>query len=499
MQIMLRLLCLGLSALFLNAAPLFAGTLHDRTLPADSAPASRDRQYSVYIPDSFPGDGSTALVTVLHGCNQTHRNMERETDFMALADDFGFAVAFPFVTSFTEQRISNCWGFWFDQHTTEGSGEVSDIRRIIAAVETEFGTDPAQRFVTGLSSGAAMAVAMGVAYSEDIAAIGAVAGLSYGEDPEAVTFLCTSPSTTNPLSEIVGDMGDEQTEPAERALVPLMIIHSVNDCTVQFVNGQKLRDSWLLYYDADPAAMDSDCTADGVACSLSRFTGADGRPVVETVIYDGPSSTLLPRGTHFWPGDNSGEFANPDGPSASAHLWRFFQEAAGGGAGPGLELALGGVLVEGTTATLTGTARSAAGVSAVEISLAGDPGAPARAATLAPDGSWEVTFTDLTDDRTYVIRAAVTLGDGETLTRTLDAFDIGAPAQILEATATWIEHMSDGRIGLPGPDCPNAIFGTCDRDISAIVLEFGLAAFPLFALEGSDDWYVDRSRVTTGI
>lgn len=498
MQIMLRILCLCLPMVFSQGGPLFAGTLHDRTLPADGAPASRDRQYSVYIPDSFPGDGSTALVTILHGCNQTHRNMERETDFMALADDFGFAVAFPFVTSFTEQRITNCWGFWFDQHTTEGSGEVSDLRRVIAAVEDEFGTDPAQRFVAGLSSGAAMAVDMGVAYSEDITAIGTVAGLSYGEDAEAVTFLCTSQPSTNPLSEIVGDMEEEQIEPVERELVPLMIIHSVNDCTVQFINGQKLRDSWLLYYGAEPAAINADCTEDGVACTLSSFADADGRRVVETVIYDGPSSTLLPRGTHFWPGDNSGEFANPDGPSASAHLWRFFQETAGGTTAPGLDLALSSVEVDGTTATISGTATSGAGVSAVEISLEGDPGAPAQATTLQPDGSWDVTFSGLADDQTYVIRAAVTLGTGEILTRTLDEFDVGTPVQILEATASWIEHMSDRRIGLPGPECPNSIFGTCDRDISSIVLEFGLVAFPLFALEGTDDWFVDRSLVTAG-
>jgi poly(hydroxyalkanoate) depolymerase family esterase len=321
---------LALILILLPAVPA-AGTLHDRTLAASSAPASRERQYSVYIPDGLPSGGPVALVTVLHGCNQTHRNMERETGFQALADEFGFAVAYPFVTSYTEQRNPNCWGFWFPQHITQGSGEVSDLRRIIAAVEDEFGTDPARRFVAGLSSGGAMAVALGVAYSEDITAIGAVAGLPYGEDPEAVTFFCPFPARPDPVSRSVAAMAAEQPDPDEQRLVPLMVIQSVNDCTVKLINGQNLRDAWTRYYSAAPAVSDEDCTQDGVACARSRFEDASGRAVVETIFYDGPSAVLFPRGTHFWPGDNEGPFANPDGPSASRHLWRFFQAAAASG------------------------------------------------------------------------------------------------------------------------------------------------------------------------
>jgi poly(hydroxyalkanoate) depolymerase family esterase len=497
MKNVLALLHLACFILLMGSAPMSAGTLLDRTLPADSAPASRDRQYSVYIPDSLPGDGTAPLVTVLHGCNQTHRNMEAETGFKTLADEFGFAVVYPFVTSFAEQRITNCWGFWFPQHTTEGSGEVSDIRRIIAAVEEEFGTDPGQRFVTGLSSGAAMAVDMGVAYSEDIAAIGAVAGLPYGEDAEAVTFLCTSPAMTNPVTQIVGDIAAEQSEPEDRRLVPLMVIHSVNDCTVKIINGQNLRESWIDTYGATLSISDEDCTEDGVACVRSRFDDAEGRPVVETILYDGPVSTLLPRGTHFWPGDNPGEFANPNGPSASRHLWRFFQEAVGD-SGAALQLAATTIEVDGTTARISGTATSDAGVTALEIGLDGDAPVPAQPAALETDGSWTVEFTGLATDQFYVILATATLGDGQSVTRRLEQFAVGDPVEVEEETASWIEHMNAGRIGLPGAGCPNTIFGTCDRDISSIVVEHRLDPFPLFARAGSPDWFVDRTLVTAG-
>ena len=106
-------------------------------------------------------------------------------------------------------------------------------------------------------------------------------------------------------------MAAEQAEPDERRLVPMMVIHSINDCTVPIVNGRNLRDSWISYYGAvtEPAA-ETDCQADGVSCTHSRYADGAGETVVETVIYTGQANT----GTHYWPGDNPGEFANPKAP-----------------------------------------------------------------------------------------------------------------------------------------------------------------------------------------
>ena len=244
--------CLHAVALALPAA---AGVLQERTLAAGSGPESRERRYQVYIPDNLPADGTAPLVTILHGCRQTEQNMIDETRFTELADAHGFAVAFPFITdwdrSFGEFRFENCWGFWFPEERTEGSGEVADLRRIIAATESEFMTDPARRYVAGLSSGAAMSVDLAVAYSEDIAAAGSVAGLPYGETSSAVTSLCGLRPSPNGVDDAVAAMEEEQADPEERRLVPLMVIHSISDCTVSIVNGRALRDSWIEYYGAD--------------------------------------------------------------------------------------------------------------------------------------------------------------------------------------------------------------------------------------------------------
>lgn len=299
-----------------------AGELVSRTLPPGSHPGSREREYQVFVPD---GLGAAApVVMVLHGCLQSEQNIIDETRFTELAEREGFVVVFPFITShpLLPPRTRNCWGFFFEQHRHEGRGEPADLRRILDAVEDEFRVDPERRYVAGLSSGAAMAVVMAVAYSEDIAAAGAVAGLPYGEDACAVANACFTGIAHQPVAAFVEAMRAEQQEPEERRLVPLIVIHSTNDLTVPIENAHNLRDSWVAHYGADatPAGTE-DCTAEGVPCEHSRFTDREARTVVETVLYEGPASGR----THFWVGDHEGRFADPDGPSASELLWSFFR------------------------------------------------------------------------------------------------------------------------------------------------------------------------------
>jgi hypothetical protein len=62
---------------------------------------------------------------------------------------------------------------------------------------------------------------MAVAYSEDIAAAGAVAGLPYGEDACAVAHGFYTGIAHKPWAAFVEAMRAEQQEPEEQRLVPL--------------------------------------------------------------------------------------------------------------------------------------------------------------------------------------------------------------------------------------------------------------------------------------
>ena len=86
--------------------------------------------------------------------------------------------------------------------------------------------------MTGLSSGAGMSVALAVAHSDYFAAAGSVEGLPYAETSSAVGFVCANPGSFKPVSADVVAMKTEQQQPEEQRPVPIMAIHSRNDCVV---------------------------------------------------------------------------------------------------------------------------------------------------------------------------------------------------------------------------------------------------------------------------
>lgn len=475
------------AALSLIASIASAGEFFQRSIQAGTDPASRMRTYQVYVPDGAATDGTAPLVTVLHGCNQDEGNMIAETRFTDLADQHGFVIAFPFVTSFTEFRNPNCWGFWFEQHRHEGRGEVGDLRRIVAAVEAEFSTDPARRYVTGLSSGAAMAVVVAVAYSEDFAAAGSVAGLPYGEDPAAVGFICGVPATHHSTAQIVRDMEDEQPTPEERRLVPLMVIQSLHDCTVPIPNGVNLRESWIAHYGASATPIaETDCTTEGVACTRRTFARGNGEVVVEEVFYDGDQGAR----THYWPGDNEGEFANATGPSATDLLWAFFSGTSTPAALA--DIAITDVEVDGQSLTVTGTASSEGSIVAVSVRLDGE--APQGETLAVGTEDWSITFEDLPDDTFYTPVATVVLDDGTTRSVAFDRVAVGDPLDIRQVVDTWQAHQLAGRITVHAPPCVVG-FGVCDASFADLFLVHAFEPFPLFAREGESVWFSDPSNL----
>ncbi len=175
----LAALLLGIWLILAMTTPALAGQDIYKTLQARAYPGSRNREYIVHLPTNSNGSEPMPLVMVLHGCNQTHETIKHDTDFDSLADQEGFAVVYPFITSYNGLRNRNCWGFWFDEHIHEGGGEVQDLRSIVEEVQRDYKIDPNRIHITGLSSGAGMAVAALVAHSELFASGSPTAGLPY--------------------------------------------------------------------------------------------------------------------------------------------------------------------------------------------------------------------------------------------------------------------------------------------------------------------------------
>ncbi|MEO7026769.1 MAG: PHB depolymerase family esterase [Caulobacteraceae bacterium] len=126
-----------------------------------------------------PGLPSGApLVVVLHGCGQRAEDYAACAGWLTLADRFGFAVLAPEQTS--ANNPNGCFN-WFSAHDTRrGLGEAGSIAGMVASMVRTAKSDPGRVFVTGLSAGGAMTMAMLASYPDIFAGGAVIAGLPFG-------------------------------------------------------------------------------------------------------------------------------------------------------------------------------------------------------------------------------------------------------------------------------------------------------------------------------
>jgi polyhydroxybutyrate depolymerase len=150
------------------------------------------RNYLLHVPSNFQKHAG-ALVIVLHGSASNGLGMETRTGFSKLADQAGFAVAYPdgLIEPSTGQTD---WSYFFNDFTDD----VGFFRQFINALQTSVGPDPKRIYVTGHSAGAFMSHRLAVELSDLIAAIGSVEGaISSNGDPLSV------PSAAGPVSILI--------------------------------------------------------------------------------------------------------------------------------------------------------------------------------------------------------------------------------------------------------------------------------------------------------
>ena len=279
---------------------------------------SRTRLYVVHVPRGKSNGSPRPLVVVLHGCQQDNRDIEQISGFNELADRYGFLVVYPFVTSYRGLRNRNCWGWWFDREIHAGAGEVEDLWQIIDEVKQSYAVDSKRIHVTGLSSGAGMAVAMMVAHGDKIASGAAVAGVPYAEKPEAVVLPMNPEPRNRPVIVIATEMRREMGEGART--VPIQIVHSRNDDKVPLNSAEVLRDSWGYNFSIDVSGAFKSGSGEvgGTAWEHKQYRNGKGKSSIETLFLEGPG--------HGWYGGNPGRFSFPDAPDVSRYIWKFFEK-----------------------------------------------------------------------------------------------------------------------------------------------------------------------------
>jgi poly(3-hydroxybutyrate) depolymerase len=143
----------------------------------------------LYVPTSSPKlEDKRALMISLHGCAQTNAVLRDYGNWSDTADKYGMVVALPAVPD--GGKIAGCWDYYgrtwpflppLPPHTRNSR----DNDNLLALVETlqaevSLNIDPAQTYITGLSSGGAQAMVVGCLAPEIFAGMGINAGPTIG-------------------------------------------------------------------------------------------------------------------------------------------------------------------------------------------------------------------------------------------------------------------------------------------------------------------------------
>ena len=118
------------------------------------------------------------LVVALHGCTQDAAELGEYGGWVRLAERWGFLLLLP------EQRRGNnltrCFNWYSAEDTRRDTGEALSIRQMIDRMRLDHAVDARRVYVTGISAGAAMTLALLAAYPELFAGGAPLAGIPFG-------------------------------------------------------------------------------------------------------------------------------------------------------------------------------------------------------------------------------------------------------------------------------------------------------------------------------
>ncbi|MEO1171312.1 MAG: PHB depolymerase family esterase, partial [Myxococcota bacterium] len=241
-----------------------------------------------YVPTGLR-DGS-ALLVVLHACEQSAADVDVETGWVREADRLGFALLFP------EQKPVNnsfrCFNWFRPGDIERENGEARSIAEMVNEMLARHRLDANRVYITGLSAGAAMAQVMLATYPDVFAAGALIAGVPYGcgTDP-ASAFDCLN----DPGVQDWGALLPETSAPWPR----VSVWQGTGDTIVAPRNADALVSQWRAAHLQGPEA-----EIGSIPGGTRRQWGAPVT-VVEQVILDD-----LAHGTPIAPDLGCGEIIN---------------------------------------------------------------------------------------------------------------------------------------------------------------------------------------------
>ncbi|MEF2280249.1 PHB depolymerase family esterase [Deinococcus sp. YIM 134068] len=290
------------------------------TVTGSATGAGVTRSYTLYTPPAGAG-APRPLVVMLHGCTQSPADFAAGTRMNDLADGKGFLVVYPEQPSSANQN--KCWNWFEPAHQGRGQGEPAAIKAVVDAVKGRTPVDASRVYVAGLSAGGAMSVIMGATYPDVFRAVGVGAGLEYkAATSTAAAFTAMSSGGPNPDTQGTAAYNAMGTA---RQGVRAIVFHGTSDYTVAPVNGDQVAAQWVQTNDLTDDGQDNGSKSTSQLATHSGTVSGGRAYTVKT--YAGGTVELwnVTGMGHAWSGGSTaGSYTDPQGPDASAEMWRFF-------------------------------------------------------------------------------------------------------------------------------------------------------------------------------
>lgn len=260
------------------------------------------RRYRIHLPAGL--EANAPLVLALHGYGGNNNEMRNNYGWTQLADQRGFAVAFPNGT-----RDPSGSRFWDVDYAFHQGLEVDDdgfLRRLALHLQELHDLDPSRTFVTGFSNGAEMCFQLACRESGTFAAFAPITGMML--DP---LFTSCAPEVTRPILAMNGTADDTTLFQGDMANTGGWGAYRSIPETIAFWSATlevpDLDRSYLP--DADPD--------DGSTVRLDAYTSTLNDGLLRYYVVNG--------GGHDWPGREG----NLD-IDATVAAWNFFDTVTGG-------------------------------------------------------------------------------------------------------------------------------------------------------------------------
>jgi len=253
-----------------------------------------ERNFILYVPNSWELGANLPLVFVLHGFTQTAQNIMQASGFNEIADENGFFVIYP-------NGINRAWNTNIGPSSGGSSADdVAFINALIDLMAEQYRINMAKVYSCGFSAGGFMSYRLACELSDRITSVASVGG----------TVSLTTIDNCSPSRPI-----------------PIMQIHGTNDFIVSYngamgnASAEQVIDFWTAHnkcMQAPDIIEIEDIVQEG--STVEKYTYASCDSMSKVVLFK------VINGGHTWPGARSGlGLGNTNRDiDASLEIWKFF-------------------------------------------------------------------------------------------------------------------------------------------------------------------------------